>query len=323
MSNAAEYASDPLQRTMALDHSGAFSVLGCALEVRSNSAAVLDAAATSWGEAHPSIDANPIRLFVAVSPSSTRELPPEPTFRGQLHLSTITCDRENFASVDSARGLSCIWVTETTAADAEFLRWFFLEAAAYLLLAEQRFTPLHAGCVAREGRGVLLLGPSGAGKSTLSYTCARRGWTFVSDDAAWLLRESKSLRVLGPPPKVRLLPDASERFEELAGRKTARSLGGKSFVEFDLIGQAGIKTALECEAAACIFLHRDGTKEARFSAVPAEVVYGLLADVLVRYDDPARAEQLASLKRLAQIQSFDLHYQEAEAAAEALETLVL
>ena len=41
--------------------------------------------------------------------------------------------------------------------------------------------PLHASCVAIQGRGVLILGPSGAGKSDLALRLIDRGAVLVAD----------------------------------------------------------------------------------------------------------------------------------------------
>ena len=41
---------------------------------------------------------------------------------------------------------------------------------------------VHASCVAREGRALLLLGPSGAGKSDLALRLIDRGFVLVADD---------------------------------------------------------------------------------------------------------------------------------------------
>ena len=46
--------------------------------------------------------------------------------------------------------------------------------------------PLHAACVGRAGRGVLLIGDSGAGKSTLSLQCALQGTDFLAEDAVFV-----------------------------------------------------------------------------------------------------------------------------------------
>lgn len=42
--------------------------------------------------------------------------------------------------------------------------------------------PIHAGCVAIGGRGVLIAGPSGSGKSDLAIRLINRGAALVADD---------------------------------------------------------------------------------------------------------------------------------------------
>jgi hypothetical protein len=58
--------------------------------------------------------------------------------------------------------------------------------ALLLWLMDQGIQPLHAGLVAREGRGVLLGGPSGVGKSTSALACAAAGFDYLADDCVGL-----------------------------------------------------------------------------------------------------------------------------------------
>ena len=102
---------------------------------------------------------------------------------------------------------------------------------------------VHAGCVARDGVGVLLPGRSGSGKSTTALACALGGFSFLSDDlvifdasfrahslycSAWLeprharhfptlavhatptgsATEIKSLLLMSDAPEVRTAPSA-------------------------------------------------------------------------------------------------------------------
>ncbi len=60
---------------------------------------------------------------------------------------------------------------------------------------------LHAGCVAIEGRGVLIAGPSGAGKSDLAIRLIDRGAVLVSDDYT-LVRAERGQLLATPPPNI-------------------------------------------------------------------------------------------------------------------------
>jgi serine kinase of HPr protein (carbohydrate metabolism regulator) len=53
--------------------------------------------------------------------------------------------------------------------------------------------PIHAGCVAIGGRGVLIAGASGAGKSDLAIRLIDRGAELVADDYVELRRDGEAL----------------------------------------------------------------------------------------------------------------------------------
>ncbi|AYJ87363.1 HprK-related kinase A [Sphingomonas paeninsulae] len=49
-------------------------------------------------------------------------------------------------------------------------------------LGERRFLLLHAACVERDGRALILTGESGSGKSTMSALLGASGWRFMGDE---------------------------------------------------------------------------------------------------------------------------------------------
>jgi hypothetical protein len=64
------------------------------------------------------------------------------------------------------------------------VRYELLEFAVYTLAARvQGLVPLHAACVGRAGRGLLLIGDSGAGKSTVALHCLLEGLDFLAEDS--------------------------------------------------------------------------------------------------------------------------------------------
>ncbi|MBV8867259.1 MAG: aldolase, partial [Acidobacteriaceae bacterium] len=137
-----------------------------------------------------------------------------PTFRSQGHLLSIVSDRENFASLDLDAGFAFGWATQATAQNQEYFRQCLLDVMIYPLLEVRHLITLHAACVMYRGRGMLLAGNSGAGKSSLSYACARRGWTFVSDDASAFQRNTLDPKVIGHPQKFRFREPVGELFPE-------------------------------------------------------------------------------------------------------------
>jgi hypothetical protein len=313
---------DSLRRTIELDQRITLYPLGFPLALRSNDSRVLQAAAMSWGLFAQRFTESPIDIRVIVGNDNGAELPAQPTFQAQGHLTAIVADRFNFATFDYSKGLGFAWIQESVAADPAYLRWFFLEAMVYCLLTEKRLAPIHAGCVEIEGRGLLLAGDSGAGKSTLAFGCARLGWTFVSDDAVWMLRRDQGRRVLGLPHRARLRPDCVKFFPELAGHPTGIGVNGKPVLDVSLADFPAVSWAAECRVAACVFLRRGNGQRPELERLAAEDAFDRLAEGLVVYDERPRAAQLRSLRRMAAAPAYELRYSSIESAADTLQRLL-
>jgi hypothetical protein len=70
-------------------------------------------------------------------------------------------------------------------------RYEMIEFAVFTLAARaQQLVPLHAACVGRRNRGILLMGPSGAGKSTVALQCLSAGFDFLSEDSVFVAPET-------------------------------------------------------------------------------------------------------------------------------------
>jgi HPr kinase/phosphorylase len=59
-------------------------------------------------------------------------------------------------------------------------------------------TLVHASCVSRFGRAVLLRGASGSGKSSLALQLIARGWLLVADDQVELTATGRDLMAAAP-----------------------------------------------------------------------------------------------------------------------------
>jgi len=118
------------------------------------------------------------------------------------------------------------------------LRYGLIELAVFTLAARvQGLMPLHAACVGRRSRGLLLIGDSGAGKSTAVLHCALRGLELVSEDSLFV--DPQSLLATGVAnflhvrrESLRFLSPAEQRFIHRA--PTIRRRSGVRKFEIDL-----------------------------------------------------------------------------------------
>ncbi|HTQ54638.1 MAG TPA: hypothetical protein VMI94_09280 [Bryobacteraceae bacterium] len=311
--------NDPMLFMAPLAHSARFYPMGFPADVASNSPEVLAAARENWGVYQARFDRPPISVHAIVSGGGAG-LPPDPVLRGQRHLLLWMCDRENFSVCDWRRRFGFCFVTETTVADHVFFNWHFLDAIVLTLQELNFYTALHAACVAWQGSGVLLYGESGAGKSTLSYACARRGWTFVADDASTVVWDAGRV-VAGTPHHFRFRAEAPELFPELRGRTTGYQLGHKPTIQVPT-ADLPIHTAPDCHLDRIVFIRRDGSSRASLRPVPAsETVERIRADMPV-FDPELEERRQRTVAEIAQLPAFELRYAHYADAVDRLEELV-
>lgn len=274
-------ASDPLLYNPPLPLRLTLYPLGFPLIIETNSEDVRRAAEESWpaGAMQVQFDTRPIHIRAGVFGNQLGARRDPPVFRAYRGLISIVADAGNSAVSDLKNGSGFCWVTPQVAASRDYFRYFFLEALAYSLLSSLYLSPVHGACVERKGRGVLLCGDSGAGKSSLAYACARRGWTYVCDDAVNIVRDANPGYVVGNCASLRLRPDAPRLFPELAPRAAGRRPNGKTNIELRTATLHALRTRGESHVSHVIFLNRSRVSWPRLEAVPAAVARQRLSDV--------------------------------------------
>jgi hypothetical protein len=232
--------------------------LGFPVVLASNCEEVFEAANESWGHFTQLFDTDPVILQIGVTRGDTSVCPPTPECRGRGHLITNTADSENVSVCDLSQGNAIVWVTGAALKHRDYFRYFFLESAVMCVVANRYATGIHAGCVALNGAGILLCGDSGAGKSTLSYACARAGWTYISDDGSFLIRDGSEHLVVGNCYQARFRPSAGELFPELRGHSVMQRAGvGKPSVELATDEDATIVRSETAHIRHIVFLKRN------------------------------------------------------------------
>ena len=307
---------DPILRDIELCYRATYYPAGFPVEIRTNSRDVIEAAVESWKYWEREFDVEPMTFEAVVEPEG--ELAGPPTFRMRGHLLHVVSDAQNFGAVDTRSLFASIHVSQKTAADHPWLRWFFVESMAYLMIEQRYAVAVHAACVSRDGRGLLLCGASGKGKSTLAYACARAGWTYVADDCCWLAADSTDRMVLGAPHQVRFRHDAPRLFPELAEYVTRTRPSGKLSIEVLTNEFPEIETATRSAVTGLLFLERGTGGPARIEPIESSAAVERMLEELASYGDEVNAMHDRTVMGLIGVPAWALHYERLEDALRLL-----
>ncbi len=249
------------------------------------------------------------------------EWPAAPVFRAQRNLIVSIADPGNFCVTDVVRGFSFAWLTAAAASRRGYLRYHFLEAAAMSHVANRYTAPIHAACVELNGQGVMLCGDSGAGKSSLSFACARAGWTYITDDASYLVNGRKDRLVVGNCHLVRFRPSAAELFAEVAGKPLTPRAVGKPSIELLTATIPGIARASSSVVNYVVYLNRRDANIQELVQFPEESSRRYMHRHLFGLEE-LRTVQIASIDRLLGTEAFELRYRDLDWAVDRLARLV-
>lgn len=313
---------DPIGCDFSLPLRGIFHPLGFSVEILTNCEDVLAAAEQNWKSFDRIFPAPPVQLRIAVAGDRTTKTLPPPTCRGQRNLVMFVAGAQDFAVCDLASGFATCWLSTSTVAEGPYLRYHFLDAMALLVIEALYLTPIHAACVAFQGRGLLLCGDSGAGKSSLSFACARRGWTFVSDDASFVVRGGKHRVVVGDPHHLHFRESATELFADLRSHRLAPRINGEMAIELTTANMPEIITSPQSRADFLVFLNRQSSGSPSLQPFPKERAAASLEQVICYGGQDLRDAQKASLNHLLDLDVLELRYSDLDAAVSRLETLL-
>jgi hypothetical protein len=237
-----------------------------------------------------------------------------------MPLIMAVADSNNYGIVDLDRCYTKIVVSRAALQHRLYAQYFLLGTPA-CCIATTHATPIHAGCVALGGRGVLLCGDSGAGKSTLSYACARQGWTYVSDDASFLLNGGTERMITGDCSKVRFRPTAAELFPEIDGMEITPRAAGKPSIELQMDITPHIARAQTAHVDFMVFLNRRAGGPPQLVPYSKDVARQFMRQVLYG-SSITRAAQYAAIERVLTMPVFELRYKCIDWAVNRLRMLV-
>jgi hypothetical protein len=320
-SRALDFTRHPLEAP-ALSLRRTFYPMGFPTELRTNSAEVMEAAESAWGTFHQRFNTQPILVDVHVVESDSTECPPEPEYRFLPPLFMAVADSQNYSIFDLSRNTTQVVTSRATLRYPLYFHYFFLDNAGGCHVSTRFTTPMHAACVALDGHGVLLCGDSGAGKSTLSYACARAGWTYISDDATFLLNDKACQRMaIGNCHQVRFRPTAVDLFPEIEGREITPRAAGKPSIELPTANLAHMTCAEHAKIDFVVFLNRSSKILPELLPYRVEIARNCMRKEL--YGSPeSLAKQYATIEHLLTAEVFELRYSDLDWAVDRLRMLV-
>lgn len=299
-----------------------FFPLGFAVELRTNSESILSLARELWSGFEQRFDNRPIRVdahIVDVGDSS-EQCPPTPVAHMMMPMLYSVADANNYTASDLDTGWTRIVMARATERHRNYVAYFFLGSAPLCHIATRHATPIHAGCVAFNGRGMLLCGDSGAGKSSLSYACARAGWTFTTDDASYLLHDTEALTVTGNCHQVRFRPSAGDLFPEIEGLEITPRAAGKPSIEMPTSALPWMHCAPTASVDFLIFLNRRAGGPQVLAPYRKDVARYYFRQVLFGTEE-SRALRYGHIERLLNVEILELRYTDLEWAVQRLQTL--
>jgi hypothetical protein len=194
------------------------------------------------------------------APAVTR-MESEPPRMRQFAAGEILCgamETASFVALTPRQRSALVVVSPEMLGFPYHLRYEILEFAVYVLASRaQGLVPLHAACVGRGGRGILLLGSSGAGKSTVSLHCLLEGLDFLAEDSVLVDPSGLATGVANflhvRPDSLRFLEDAGMA-ARIRGSPVIRRRSGVEKFEIDLRHPQYRLAAAPLRIAAVVFL---------------------------------------------------------------------
>jgi hypothetical protein len=197
MTRSHDLCADPFREAVSTQKPKRMQLLGAACRFESDSRELLRLvdAAYAGVPAHRLSHASPelrIRLLLNSPPARQRrgEPPGVRMLSGNRLLGGTTSD-SSWVILSPQEHAALVVLSPTMLRFPYHVRYEYIEFAIFTLAARvQKLIPLHAACVGRAGRGVLVMGASGSGKSTVALHSLLHGLEFVAEDAVFVAADT-------------------------------------------------------------------------------------------------------------------------------------
>jgi hypothetical protein len=266
--------ADPFEERSPVIARENFQLLGGRFEFESNSPQLLrlvDSAYAGLPRHRLSTAAPRLRVRLLLSapeqprPRRSSEPPRLAMLSGPGYLGGAT-NSSNFVVLSPSERTALVVLSRQMLRFPNLTRYEYIEFAVFTLASRcQELVSLHAACVGRAGRGILLMGPSGSGKTTVTLHCLLQGFDMLSEDSVFV--EPHTMLATGVAYLLQVRSDALRSLgktrDAAAIRKSPviRRRSGVRKFEVDLRQGAYRLAASPLKIAAVVFLSPQSARD--------------------------------------------------------------
>lgn len=297
-------------------HALALAPFGSPAGITSNQAEVLDAARLSAGRFSRSGEPGPFpaRIQIVVRSQATAPLPPDLPERlvylGLGDWLTVSAGEWGHGFANLATREAHVFLSPALAAEARLVSRYFIDHYLLNFLLTE-WAMLHASCVVKEGRLIVMVAPHNVGKSTTALRLLRAGYSFLADGMV-LIKERDDEKGRGglvggyPIGEVKLRDDVLALFPEYAGESVQVREHRKTVVNLRQAhpGQL-VEGVFRPSAIHICLVERSPDNASRLTPLTAQDALPTLAANTVFWDEPPRlAHNTVVLDQLTQTAQF-------------------
>ena len=282
-----------------------YMAAGAVCSLSTNSEQLLEAARDTFLPIElpqPPVDFS-LRFWVDGSDAPQKSWP-KPYLRGLDHLVFAGFDAYSSMLADLRTRRVIGRFSIAMASDIRYWKTVIFPMLLSILAGSVGLVELHASCVAKNQRGLILAGPSHCGKSTLAMALTEAGFQFLSDDRTFCSLTHGKLQAWGLPRPLKLRREAAAWFAELRDREPTDTRNDERVFHFD----PKQESARKCEPQLLVFLERQDGRA--FSMTPmnkSEARSRIENDLLAEAPDAIR-KQATSLDELLSLPCCLLRY---------------
>lgn len=308
-SNSLGQRQDLLRRSTATTLTTNVRVMNRAIRVESNSAELLHLALTFFSSHQYGGSIEPEFVWRIVCEADANFHAPDvrlSAFSDQ-QLSYVNIGQRGFMAVDHASREAVGFLPDALLKDgAKFQYRPPLDILFCMTASSLGLVPLSGGCVAANGRAVMVFGPPNSGKTTSCYLAASSGLEFQADQVVFL--EARNHQVWGDPLPAVFRPESVRFLPELEENVIPSNYEDCFFYYFDK-SKMQSPEARPVTPVCSLFLDRQSGGQTELRQISHDEAFSLLRECVLFEERSELEERISSaLHSLADKPVYQLRY---------------